>query len=513
MVRIVGGALSLLLFCSACSNKAPAKPPAQAVPVSAAKAVEKAVPVELRAIGNVQAYSTVSVKTQVSAEIIKVHFTEGQDVKAGAILFTLDPRSYEAAIRQAEANMERDSAQIRQARANLERDDAQVRQARANLERDKGLVRQARANLERDMGLVRQARDNLERDGAQVRQAKANLERSTAQAVNAESDAQRYQKLVDRNVVSRSQYDQYRTQAEALGAGVRADRAAIENAEASVKASTTAVQNAEATVRASTAAVENAEATVRASTAAVENAEATVRASTAAVENAEAAVRADRAAVENAKVQLSYCTLSSPIDGRTGNLMIQQGNVVKANDIPLVVINQVTPIYVSFSVPEQYLPEIRKYRDAGTLKVEARLPGGEDRPETGSISFIDNAVDTATGMIRLKGTFTNTSRRLWPGQFVNVVLTLTTLAGAVVVPTQAVQTGQQGQYLFVIKPDLTVEARPVTAGRTLAGETVIDKGLQPGEQVVTDGQLRLSPGSKVEVKTPGAGPAAAEKTS
>jgi multidrug efflux system membrane fusion protein len=499
MVRIVGGALSLLLFCSACSNKAPAKPPAQAVPVSAAKAVEKAVPVELRAIGNVQAYSTVSVKTQVSAEIIKVHFTEGQDVKAGAILFTLDPRSYEAAIRQAEANMERDSAQIRQARANLERDDAQVRQARANLERDKGLVRQARANLERDMGLVRQARDNLERDGAQVRQAKANLERSTAQAVNAESDAQRYQKLVDRNVVSRSQYDQYRTQAEALGAGVRADRAAIENAEASVKASTTAVQNAEATVRASTAAVENAEATARASAAAVEN--------------AEAAVRADRAAVENAKVQLSYCTLSSPIDGRTGNLMIQQGNVVKANDIPLVVINQVTPIYVSFSVPEQYLPEIRKYRDAGTLKVEARLPGGEDRPETGSISFIDNAVDTATGMIRLKGTFTNTSRRLWPGQFVNVVLTLTTLAGAVVVPTQAVQTGQQGQYLFVIKPDLTVEARPVTAGRTLAGETVIDKGLQPGEQVVTDGQLRLSPGSKVEVKTPGAGPAAAEKTS
>ena len=190
------------------------------------------------------------------------------------------------------------------------------------------------------------------------------------------------------------------------------------------------------------------------------------------------------------------------MNGRTGSLIVHEGNLVKANDTPvLVVINQIQPIYVTFSVPEQQLPEIRKYMAAGKLEVEAIIPNDEKRPARGVITFIDNAVDSATGTIRLKGTFANEDGRLWPGQFVNVVLTLTTQPNAIVIPSQAIQTGQQGQYVFVIKPDLTVESRPLVVSRTFDGEAVIEKGLQPGERVVTDGQLRLVPGVKVEVKS------------
>lgn len=214
----------------------------------------------------------------------------------------------------------------------------------------------------------------------------------------------------------------------------------------------------------------------------------------------EATVKADTAAVENARVQLAYCSIHSPIDGRTGNLLVQGGNIVKANETILVTINQVLPIRVSFSVPEQYLLEIRKYKAAGTLRVEAFPQDRNPEPAVGDLSFIGNAVDAATGTIQLKGTFANADRRLWPGQFVNVVLTLTTRTGAVVVPSQAIQTGQQGQYLFVVKPDLTVEARPVAAGQAIGGETIVEKGVQAGEQVVTDGHLRLVPGARVEAK-------------
>ena len=211
-------------------------------------------------------------------------------------------------------------------------------------------------------------------------------------------------------------------------------------------------------------------------------------------------VRADQAAIEKAKVDLDYCSIRSPIDGRTGSLLIHPGNIVKANETILVVINQVTPIYVSFSVPEQNLAEIKGRMAAGSLAVMAIIPDDEQHPVEGMLTFVDNAVDNTTGTIRLKATFANAERRLWPGQFVNAVLKLASRPGAVVVPSQAVQTGQAGQYVFVIKPNLTAESRPVVPGATVNGETVIEKGLQPGEKVVTDGQLRLAPGSKVEVK-------------
>jgi multidrug efflux system membrane fusion protein len=328
--------------------------------VTIGSAVRKDIPVRVRAIGTVEAYSTVSVKTMVGGQIVKVGFSEGQDVRRGDLLFEIDPAPYEAALKMAEA---------------------------------------ARA---RDIALKE----------------------------NAEKEVRRYASLVERNLVPRQQYDQFASSAAAL----------------------------------------------------------------------EATVQAGNAAVENARVQLAYCFIRSPIDGRTGSLLVQRGNVVKANDVTLVTIHQVVPIRVSFSIPEQYLSDVRKYKAAGTLKVEVLQDGRED-PVPGTLSFIGNAVDPATGTIQLKGTFPNTDRRLWPGQFANVVLTLTVRSGAVVVPSEAIQTGQQGQYVFVVRPDLTVDARPVTTGEVFEGGTVIGKGVVAGEKVVTDGQLRLVPGTKVEPKT------------
>jgi multidrug efflux system membrane fusion protein len=326
----------------------------------AALAVQKDMPVQLRAIGTAEAYSAVSVKTMVNGQIVKVGFREGQDVKKGDLIFVIDPRSYEAALRTAEAN----------------------------------------------------------------------LARNLALKENAEKDVQRYVYLIEKDLVPKQQFDQVVSNAAALAA----------------------------------------------------------------------AVNADNAVVENTRVQLSYCFIRSPIDGRTGTLFIKEGNVVKANDSTLVTINQVTPIYITFSVPEQYLAGIRKYREARTLGVEAVIPGQEDQPARGALTFISNAVDNATGTIQLKGTFPNEDRRLWPGQFVNVMLTLATKPNAVIVPTSAVQTGQSGQYIFIVKPDLTVESRPVAAGETIGDETVIEKGVRAGESVVTDGQLRLVPGARVEIK-------------
>jgi multidrug efflux system membrane fusion protein len=352
-----------VLFFLLCACSAGKEPPKErpAAPVAAAVAVLKTVPLEIRAIGNVEAYNTVSIKAQVNGVVSRVHFTEGQDVRKGALLFTIDPRPFEAALKQAEAQLAKDRAQ-------------------------------ARFALE------------------QVR---------------------RYGDLLKDGIVTQDQYDQLKANADAL----------------------------------------------------------------------EAAIAADRAAVDNARVQLGYCYIRSPIDGRTGNLAVRVGNLVKANDEPvLVTINQLTPIYVSFTVPEKELPEIKKYLSGGRLKVEAVAPNDPKGPEEGTISFLDNAVDTTTGTIRLKGTFANSGLRLWPGQFVNCALTLTYLSNAVVVPTSAVQTGQQGEYLFVVKRDGTVEMRPVAVALAGGGESVIARGVKPGETVVTDGQLRLVPGAKVEVK-------------
>jgi len=395
---LLGGVLGLICFAafsSACSNEKPQKPASVPLPVMVSTATQKTVPVQLRTIGNVQAYSTVTVKSKVGGELVRVHFTEGQDVKRGDLLFTIDPRSFEAALKEAEAK--------------------------------------------------------LERDLAQVQQAKANLERDLFRAKNAEDDAKRYEFLIEKGVVTRQQYEKMRADADALEATVRADRAAVENAEASV--------------------------------------------------------RADRAAVENAKIQLGYCLIRSPMDGRTGSLLIHQGTIVKAEDIHLLTILQIVPIYVSFSVPEQYLLDIKKFTALGTLRVEAVVPMNEDRVEKGAITFIDNTVDSSTGTIRLKGTFENRERRLWPGQFVNVALTLTTEPNVIVVPSHAIQTGQEGQYVFVVKQDMTVESRPVVVGRTVDRETVVQKGLHADEKVVIDGQLRLYPGARVEIKNSESAPA------
>ncbi len=218
----------------------------------------------------------------------------------------------------------------------------------------------------------------------------------------------------------------------------------------------------------------------------------------------QATVAADTAAAENAKVQLLYATISSPISGRTGALMVHEGNLVRANDAtPLVVINQVSPIYVSFGLPEGQLPDLKRYMAAGTIRLQASAPN-ETVASEGQITFIDNAVDPTTGQIKIKGSFPNTDHRLWPGQFANVAVTLKNDPNAVVVATAAVQNGQQGNYVFVVKPDKTVDLRVITVERQAADNTVIKDGLKPGETVVPDGQLRLVPGSKVSIK-PGPG--------
>ncbi len=346
--------------CTARKVESQAAQRVETVPVVVAKVVRKTAPVELRAIGNVEAYSTVSVKSQVEGQLESAHFREGQDVKKGDLLFTIDRRPFEAALKQAEATLARDVVQATQARA----------------------------------------------------------------------DAERHRKLFEQGILSKEQFDQSQANSDAL----------------------------------------------------------------------EAAVRADQAAAERARIQLGYCTLRSPLDGRTGSLIVHEGNVVKANDASLVVINQITPIYVDFSVPEKFLSEIKRHMATHPLPVTAAIPGQESDLLEGTLSFVDNSVDAATGTIRLKGTFGNPQRRLWPGQFVNVKLELAGQPDAILVPSQAVQTGQQGQFVFVIKPDSTAEVRPVVVDRALEGETVIEKGLRPGEEVVTDGQLRLFPGVRVEIK-------------
>ena len=214
----------------------------------------------------------------------------------------------------------------------------------------------------------------------------------------------------------------------------------------------------------------------------------------------QATVKADTAAVETARLQLQYATIRAPISGRTGALMVQPGNVVRTSDTtPLVVINQMSPIYVTFAVPESSLADLRRYQAAGSLRVEAQVPDAEAVAERGVISFVDNTVDRSTGTIKVKGTFQNADRRLWPGLFVNVVLTLKTEPHAVVVPARAVQEAQDGKYVYVVKADRTVESRPITVARMVGDQAVVATGLATGETVVTDGHLRLVAGKRVTV--------------
>jgi multidrug efflux system membrane fusion protein len=411
--------LAAALALGACGDRAsgtPAKgaaPPA--VPVTAAQATERPVPLDITAIGNVQAYTTVGVKSQVAGQILQVHFTEGREVRQGDLLFTIDPRPFEAALRQAEATVGRDMAALRQAEA---------------------------AQTQRE---------------AEVQQAQANLQRDIAQLENARTQEQRYRELLQKELIAREQYDQLRTNLAAMEATVNADRAALENSRASALAAQ------------------------------------------AGVENVRAVIRADQALVDSARLQLNYTTIRAPMSGRTGNLLVQAGNVVKSNeDNPLVVIAEIHPIYVSFGVPEQQLAGIKRYQTKDGLAVRATPPGAP-RPAVGRLTFVNNVVDNTTGTIQLKGTFANEDNTLWPGQYVDVVLTLTT-EQAVTVPAEAIQAGQQGAFVFIVNADSKVEPRPVETGRRVDKEIIVTRGLTGGERVVTDGQLRLVPGAKVEIR-------------
>jgi multidrug efflux system membrane fusion protein len=344
--------------------------------------------VEIQAVGNAEAYSTVGIKAQVGGQLISVDFQEGADVKKGDRLFVIDPRPYQAQVAQFEANLAKDKAQFQAMQANLARD--------------------------------------------------------IAQAEYAESQSRRYTDLTQRGLVPKESSDQTTAQATAARESVRADKAAIESAQANIAA--------------------------------------------------------DEAALQSAKLQLEYCTITSPIEGRTGRIVVKQGNVVKANDIDLVSINQLHPIFVTFSVPEDTLPVIKAHMASGQVKVLAYV-GNDTAPETGKLTFIENAVDSTTGTIRLKGLFENNAVKLWPGEFVRAIVQLEESKDSIVVPASAVQTSQDGKFVFVVKSDMTVESRPVVVGRTVEREVVIEKGLNTGETVVTEGQLRLGPGSRVQIKS------------
>jgi len=357
--RLVAAACIMALPFAAVScggGKEPAKP--RSAPVRTSLAAAKDVPLELTAIGEMEAISSVAVRPQVDGPVLKVHFTEGQFVEKGDLLFTIDPRPFEVALRHSEAQLARDKAQ----------------------------------------------------------------------ADNAAADAARYEELVARGYVAQSQYEQFRASAEAL----------------------------------------------------------------------KATVEAGAAAVENARLTLGYCYIRAPFAGKTGATAFDVGNIVRAGDqAALVTIYQVEPIYASFTLPEQSLPAVRGHMSRGSLTVSVSPDAVSSF--TGPLTFIDNAVDRSTGTIRLKATIRNAGRALWPGQFVNVTLRLAVQKGAVVVPTQAVMTGQGGQYVFVVK-DGQAEQRPVDADRTHGAETVVTRGVAPGEEVVTEGQLQLVPGMKVEIR-------------
>ncbi len=334
-----------------------------AVPVSVATVVQQTMPINLRAIGNVEPYATVAVKARVDGQIVQVNFREGQAVKKGEVLFRIDSRPYEAALRQAEANALRDAAARQQAR----------------------------------------------------------------------SQERRYQELLEKNFISKEAYAQIRTNAE----------------------------------------------------------------------TAEATAKASQAALENARLNLEYCTIRASLDGFVGRTLLQAGNIARANDAsPLVVINQVRPVYVNFGVPEHSLPEVRKRMAAGPLTVDVVPVDPAQTATSGRLVFVDNAVDPTTGTIRLKAQFDNTDAALWPGQFVNVNLRLYDQADALVIPSQAVQTGPEGQYVYVIGEDMTAEVRRITVQRADSERAIVAQGLAKGERVVTRGQLRLGPKVRVQIGKP-----------
>lgn len=364
----------------------------EVVPVEVVAVTQQDVPIQIKSIGNVEAVTTISVRSQVEGILQRVGFVPGQEVRKGDLLFSIDSRPLQAQLSQAEANLLKAMAAVRQGNDIVARDEATLANDRVTVNRDL--------------------------------------------------------KLVEAGVIPREQYD-----------------------------------NDLAKLRAS---------------------EATVRADQSAVANLQAAQKAEQATVENARVQLSYTTIRAPIAGKTGNLAVTAGNLVRANDTtPMVTITTSSPIYVTFSIPERDLVRIRQSSGKEGLVVRGEIPGDEANPVMGKLSLVDNTVDPATGTVRLKATFLNGDRRLYPGQFMSVILTLGTATQAIVVPAQAVQVGQDKSFAYVVKSDGTVEMRTIRTGTTIDNMTLIEDGLKPGEQVVTDGQLRLVPGAKVQAKGQG----------
>jgi len=395
----------LVVTMTGCMNRAaPAafdRPPA---PVTVTEAAMQDVPVYLDAIGKTVARETVAIQPQVSGRIVKIHFTDGANVKKGDLLFTVDPAPFEAAVSQAQANVTKDIA----------------------------LKKQAEANMNRDLAVAKW-------NALQVK---------------------RYGQLVSAGVVAREQYEQLAATADSSNATVDADRAAVHSAEEAIKA--------------------------------------------------------DSSAVDRAKLDLSYCYIKSPIDGRAGQRLADVGNVVNpggssgnnstspSNGAPtnaLLVIERLDPIYADFTISQNDLSKVQEQMRAGTLKTEVRLPDATD-PVAGQLTFLDNSVQNQTGQVNLRATVPNSDRRFWPGRFVNIRLVLNTIRGAVLVPATAPQMSAKGSYVYVVKQDMSVDQRQVTLGQRHGDQIVIEQGVQPGERVVTNGQVGVTPNGKVRIDTP-----------
>ncbi|HEY8226070.1 MAG TPA: efflux RND transporter periplasmic adaptor subunit [Pyrinomonadaceae bacterium] len=392
-------------FIVGCSNKAAQapfeRPPA---PVSIAVAVAQDVPTYIDAIGKTAAREVVSIQPQVSGRITKIHFTDGANLRKGDLLFTIDPRPFEANLRQAQANVSKDVALKKQAEANLASEIAKAKWGAVQVER--------------------------------------------------------YHTLVSQGVVSREQYEELRANQSSLDANVGSARAAVNSADESIKV--------------------------------------------------------DTAAVESAKLQLSYCTIRSPIDGRAGQRLVDIGNVVNpggssnnssssgnpANNNSLLVIERLDPIYADFTISQNLLPEVQQQMRANRLTAEVRLPEDPVAPVIGQLTFLNNAVESTTGTVSLRATVPNSDHRFWPGRFVNIRLVLNTIHQAVLVPASAPQMSANGSFVYVVKQDSTAEQRPVTLGQAQGDLVVVESGVAAGEQVVTAGQLGVTPGGKVRIERP-----------
>jgi multidrug efflux system membrane fusion protein len=391
-----------LFSLAGCVNKAQQnfeRPPA---PVKISAAVSQDVSSYLDALGKIVARETVAIQPQVSGRIMKIHFTDGANVKKGQLLFTVDPRPFEANLKQAQAN--------------------------------------------------------LARDGALKKQAEANLAREVAREKWGRTQVDRYRTLVEQGVVASEQYQQLRADYDTLHANTEAARAAVRSADETMKV--------------------------------------------------------DAAAIETTKVQLSYCYIHSPIDGRAGQRLVDIGNVVNpggpgssesSGSVPtntLLVIERLDPIYADFTISQSNLSGVQQQMRAGTLRAEVRIPDAVDDPILGQLTFVDNAVHNETGQVTQRATLPNPEHRFWPGRFVNVRLVLDTMQSAVLVPVSAPQMSANGSYVYVVKPDSTAEQRPVSLGQRQGDLIVVEKGVQAGERVVTDGQLGVTPGGKVAIEQP-----------